>query len=343
MNRHTAALDFIGSCLSTDESSGPTEADCSHIAALPYGWEAVVEVANDTWVAPALWTALERTSSSRWLPDDLCRYLSQLHRLNRRRNEKLKNETLDAVYHLNRTGIVPTLLKGSASLFTGVFQDVGDRMMRDIDILVRPYEIESARECLQTLRYTPYPAEDIDYRSHHHIEPLWRPGAVGSIELHRRAFYSVPSPLSEDCLFRAASRMDVDGASMNVLWPTHQALHSFWHSEVNDEHYELGDISIRYLHELVMLDVRYADAIDWTVIRSAVQPHGVGHVLEAYLYLAHRLMGMTLPDAVSPGVMSRLHYLRCRARMRSGWVRSFERASRSARYRLGRLASRWKP
>ena len=122
-------------------------------------WTAIIELANRTWLSPALYCSLVSSERLGELPADVRKYLSFIHARNRERNLRLHHQLLEAISALNGVGILPVLLKGAAGLFTSPDAKIGSRLMSDIDMGVEPYEFEAARSCFLKLGY-----DDVDWR-----------------------------------------------------------------------------------------------------------------------------------------------------------------------------------
>ena len=316
MNRNVAALDFITECLRTKPSPERLDELRQQLDRMPLGWETMVEIANEEFVTAAVWRPLERCGVAERLPQDLQVYLSDIHRRNRVRNEQTRAQSDAIATPLDRAGISPVLLKGAAHLYTGTYDDPGARMMADLDLLVPESEIEIAWSALRELGYQPQPGPGIRYDIHHHLTPLRCEAEPALVELHRQVLFSDRSvvPLADA---HASSVAVAAAPSLRVLSPTYRVLQNFWHSELDDEQYRRGNLSLKYLHELVRLEATYGDAIDWERIRALVAERGKSFILDAYLYRAHRLFGVGTSDR---RLASWFHYSRCRTRVRWDWA-----------------------
>lgn len=102
------------------------------------------------------------------------------------RQQQLLEKVEASVEALNAAGVTPLLLKGAALVLT-CYDDVRQRPMADIDLLVRPDEAERAREALLDSGWDrdreTYPAEM--YGRHYHQPPVEDAGGSGiELELH---------------------------------------------------------------------------------------------------------------------------------------------------------------
>lgn len=314
------ALDFVASSLSAADSSESTADLRERIRSGRLSWGAVIDLSNRFLVAPALWSALRRRRLTAEIPPLARNYLQEMHRLNSRRNARLREQVIEAAETFNRAGIEPVLLKGASHLFTDIFGDPGTRLMTDIDLLVEKEQFEAALAILRELGYQEYGEVKKRRREHHHHPALFRPGDYATLELHHElVFHTARAILPAPEGLEQALEIDAGGLRLKALSPTCQVLHSILHSEVVDRRHAQGLIGLRNLHDLSFLQRHFGATIDWEHVRSKMESHGKGHILRSYLFLARRLLNMPIPVEMSAGWRERLHERRCRARIAWGW------------------------
>ena len=194
--------------------------------------------------------------------------------------------------------------------------------MVDLDILVPEKSAEGCWDSLRTLGYLPI--EDghnyhIDYDTHHHLRPLYHPNWHGTVEIHREALPSSAARILPTKLIWNQSEPVINelGITMRIPSPTHRVLHNLLHSDLINQTYIRGNISLRSLHELVMMQSIYNKQIDWKNIQQLMDKGGQEKVFHASLYLAHRLFGSPLPDQTCMKSGAIIHY--ARTRLQIGW------------------------
>jgi hypothetical protein len=103
------------------------------------------------------WPAAARATTRRWYVE------------NSLRNTRFHAELTRVATALREDGLAPVLLKGGALLLT-VYDDPGERPFGDLDLLVRPDELEAAAAVMRRLGYRldqAYQPESF-YRAHHY-------------------------------------------------------------------------------------------------------------------------------------------------------------------------------
>ncbi len=318
MNTALAALRFICSCL----GDGDSQALRRSMQSGQVPWEQVIGLANDHLLTPALWVALGNRNLRDDMPGNIQSYLAELHKMSVDRNAHLKKQLLEAVEKINGINITPVLLKGAKHLIADDYGDPGARIMTDLDLLVRKEEVGQCMDALIELGYQP--DEDIhdDYHEdHHHCPPLFRPGDFAAVEIHRRIMDTpFDEVLDNDAALGKAGSLGYQDLSMEILSPTDRVLHNMLHSHLVDKCYVNGMLTLRSMHEVKTECAANTGRIDWESILVRMQENGKGRALNAFLYMANRLLGMPYPAGSSPTLAAHRHYLRCCGQLRWEWM-----------------------
>lgn len=214
----------------------------------PTDWSGVLELANRAWVTPAVHLALRDHGQLAGIPDDVRAYLAFIHERNLIRNRRLRTQLAEAVRALNAVGIEPVVLKGGIALCCAGEDELGRRMMGDLDLSVDPQETLRAQAALRGLGY----AEAIGVRG------FGRTDDPGLIEIR-----DGPSPrarpyLSGD-IVAGSARREVEGGGVRIPAATAQALHLIVHDLLKEGDLWRWSLDFRHLHDLW----RLASRVDW--------------------------------------------------------------------------------
>lgn len=153
-------------------------------------WEHFVYYSSAQFVLPTVYCQIIRKGWSQYFPEDLLRYLKALTEENRHRNRALLTEIREIAGLLNEAGIEHTFLKGCAMLAGGYYEDIGERMIGDIDLLTYRKDSTTAYACLQEAGYSQLPWEGLDpnivrqYTRLRHLQRLIHPNKIGAVEVH---------------------------------------------------------------------------------------------------------------------------------------------------------------
>jgi hypothetical protein len=248
-------------------------------------------------------------------PPEVSAFLREIWERNRERNRRLFAQLRDAVSALNSIGLEPTLLKGAAFWAALGCAPQHDRMLTDLDLLVRPQEADAAVRALEAAGFVAH--SRYDEPGSYVVAELGRPDDVGIIDLHRRA----PGP--EDL---AEAAMAFPGQTMSVSWDgvrakaPSAALQVFLlvlHDQFQDGGYWRGEFSLRHLLEIAALS-RRPGGVDWSVVAELAPTRLVRNATDAQLLAAARIGGALTPRTARRP-WARLQHARLRAQF--GWPR----------------------
>lgn len=285
----------------------------------------LLAAANELLVMPAVCRVV-RDQHLR-TPPAVAEHVRYWHRGNTMRNVRLRHDLIAAVRALNDAGLVPLLFKGSLQLVDGTLEPVGDRFMRDLDLLVPADGLELASVALEGIGYSLKPA----LGSLPHELVLERPDAPGDIELHvELGDEPIPKVLpaeeawAESVSLELGVGRDSRPARARGLVPTHQVLHYILHSTLQDRCHALGDLPLRQLLTLSALARAHGTAVDWPVVHARMEHHGLVDELRSHVWLARRYAGLPLPPG-DWGRRSWLHEMRVLVNFALVWPANVQR------------------
>ncbi len=302
----SSTLEVLAKCLTLDAKNANLGPPPLH----DDGWLAVLSLANQHLLGPALYARWRRLGWLPMLPADVREYVADLHRLNRDRNRTLLHQMTEIVRALNRVHIVPIVLKGGIHLFESAYpgRDKGARMMRDLDILVPAADLERAVGILTELGYV---VADRYPNGHHAYGEFSRPGVPGSVDLHTELvdpYYVLPAEeVRERSVALSAKHLRVAAPS-----PTDRILHHLLHAQVHylGDYYH-GTLRLNQLYEFAVLAKKYESEIDWNLIAGRMADFRLSTPLHSYLLATERLFGLRWPLAAELRWRAGLHVRRC--------------------------------
>jgi hypothetical protein len=155
-------------------------------------WLDLVKVGSSHLVLTTIYCRLKQKQLLHILPKDLETYLHDLTAINRNRNTTIFRQ-IDALSQLLKTNnINHVFLKGAALLVAGYYNDFGERMIGDIDILVENSAIKKASALLIANGYqyksTTFGAKYFEY--HHDTRLILKENGIAAVELHRHVLHS---------------------------------------------------------------------------------------------------------------------------------------------------------
>ncbi len=284
-------------------------------------WPCVAEQINREQVVPNLFAALQRQGWPALIPGDFRDYLSWIHEANTAQNRRIRAQILDLAEILGAAGIPIVLLKG-ANWLMEAGNEIGDRQLTDIDLLVDPDAYQAAAGALKAAGFRAVgPLEP--YARHFHYVPLARPGDPVTVEVHRHLGWQ-RHLLTPGEVIAAAEPLG-EAASIGMMSPMHRFVFGCLHAQLQNMGYGSGLFSLRDLVDIRHLLERKADALDWPAIAAFGRERGIYRYLALPLHLAGHLLGVEVPEPFARSRLARLQALRCLAQRRLDPGQGFSR------------------
>ncbi len=217
-------------------------------------WERVVWVSTGHLVFPALYLQLKRAGLLTELPTDLMDYMESYTSQNRDRNQQILDQAHQVAALLNKQGINPVFLKGTAHLLDQLYEDIAERMVGDIDLLVNENEMVKAAELLMNKGYEPlslYNPKDMKMTKHY--PRLIHNHKIAAVEIHRQLLmFPWDKDFDGRFIIRNSRKLELPG-SVYVPCDAHQIIHNILNFQINDFGYYYGWVSLRQGYDLFLL------------------------------------------------------------------------------------------
>lgn len=113
----------------------------------------LAKIASSHLIIPLLYTKLKKYKVNYSIPKDFFEYTKKIFLINKSRNQKLLVELKEIEETLIFNQIKYKIIKGASFLSKGIYDNIGDRMIGDIDILVKEKYINKAISALNLIGY----------------------------------------------------------------------------------------------------------------------------------------------------------------------------------------------
>ncbi|MCP4802145.1 MAG: nucleotidyltransferase family protein [Bacteroidetes bacterium] len=155
-------------------------------------WEKLVKIGSHHLVLPPIYCRLKQKELLDILPKDLNNYLTELTQINRNRNNAVFGQVKELSSILRQQNIEHVFLKGMALISANYFEDIGERMIGDIDILVKESQLKEAASLLlrNNYEYKTSTFGEKYFEYHHDLSLISKDGGLAPVELHRHILHS---------------------------------------------------------------------------------------------------------------------------------------------------------
>lgn len=267
------------------QGPGQSHGGPDDLSALP-DFVKVLRLADHNGVTPFLYRNLEGVAG---IPGDVMERLRNSYHHNLVRNARHMGEMLRIVAALRQGGVDVIPLKGSIASDV-VFGDIGLYPTSDIDLLVRPADLERAGELLLTAGYrtSQTRSSEDELRSSYHL-------TYGSdafiVEVHWNLVtrYLGADP---DFWWEDARTMPYEGRELTMLAPEKYLLYGIFRL------FARAFVPLRYLIFVEGLIRTYRQELRWPKLLADAERLGMKGITLFTLRLLHDLRGLDMPDLV---------------------------------------------
>lgn len=250
---------FAGKCLSLETNPAFKSELIDNCKNELIDWVQFVGLCSNHLILPAIYLKFRSNGILEFLPSDLANHLVEIHELNVKRNNLILIQSQAITRVLNKKNISPLFLKGAGNLLDELYTNIGERILGDIDFLVPEKDYLLSAALMENEGYTKYydipKYDDVDRMKHY--PRLSHPDFVASIEIHR-----IPVNVESVSWFNSAI-IDAERKSVSALdgcfveSDRHKIIHNFIHSQLSNEGFLFGSVSLREINDLYLLSKRF--------------------------------------------------------------------------------------
>lgn len=241
-------LFFVAKCLTISlEEKNKLEIE-EHLINKEIDWDSVVKVSTQHYVFPALYCNLKRANFLQYLPEELVNYMIHITDLNRERNKQIIEQAIEINTLLLASNITPIFLKGTGNLLEGLYEDIAERMVGDIDFIV---SMEDFNISVDVLKEKKYSAKDEVYMNFHwHYPKMVKEGSIAAVEVHSKI---LKKPYTQFLDYKTIQKDSFSSNNCAVASYENQFLISILQKQINDNLYYSKSIALRNVYDSFLL------------------------------------------------------------------------------------------
>ena len=243
-------LYFISKCLTISLEEKNRQEIEKELQSKTINWETVVEVSTAHYVFPAMYCNLKRVGFLHYLPQELVNFMEHITNLNRERNQQIITQAIDLNNLLLANNIIPIFLKGTGNLIEGLYDDIAERMVGDIDFLISENDFFKAIDVLKKNNYY-VPDGQLEYfPGYRHYSRLIKPENIAAVEVHKEVI--IEKYRNEfDCIIITEDAQQINNFLVSSF--ENQLSLSIISSQINDFGFDLKVFSLRNAYDVFLL------------------------------------------------------------------------------------------
>ncbi len=249
---------FAGKCLSLDEHPEFRDEIIQRSLDDLIDWQRFVGLCSNHLVLPVIYLKFRAHHILDHLPEELAQFLIEVYELNVERNRQIRNQLEIIIGLLNQHNVYPILLKGTGNLLDNVYNDPGERIIGDIDILVLEEDYLKSAGILEQEGYYHNSPPFFDISTMKHYPRLFKQGMPVDVEIHRlpvREEFS--KQFSTNMIFEEKKEINaIPDLLFYVLSDRHKVILNFIHTQLSNKGHQYGIVPLRDIYDLYLLSKR---------------------------------------------------------------------------------------
>ena len=178
-------LYFIAKCLTISLEEKNRDEIEFMLKTTDVDWDEVVKVSTSHYVFPALYCNFKRADFLNYLPTNLVDYMKHITNINRERNKQVIQQAQELNSLLLENAIRPIFLKGTGNLLAGIYDDIAERMVGDIDFIFSKEDYTKAITILREFGYSEVKKQEYYFPDvYKHYRRLQKKNNIAAIEIH---------------------------------------------------------------------------------------------------------------------------------------------------------------
>ena len=243
-------LYFIAKCLTISLEEKNRDQIEFMLKTTDVDWDAVVKLSTAHYVFPAIYCNFKRADFLKYLPQDLVSYMQLLTNLNRERNKKIIAQAQELNTLLLANSITPIFLKGTGNLLAGIYDDIAERMVGDIDFIFSKEDYSKAITILREFGYSEVHKYKYYFPETIHYGRLQKVNNIAAIEIHKELLIEKYANEFNYSFVEKDSQV-VNGAS--VLSYINKLNLSIIANQINDSGFYYKTMALRNAYDVFLL------------------------------------------------------------------------------------------
>ncbi len=278
--KYKETLYFIAKCLTISLENENKQLIEKQLQYDKTDWDSIVRVSTANYVLPALYCNLKSVDFLKYLPHDLVAYMQYITNLNRERNKQIIKQAKELNKLLLANDIKPIFLKGTGNLLAGIYEDIGERMIGDIDLILSKKDYAKAITVLRDDGYNDVGKYEYYYPASKHYKSLKKENNIASLDIHKEL---LNGSFSREFNYNFIQQDRQVIKQINVLSYANKLNLSILSNQINDNGHYFKMIPLRNAYDVFLLSKK-------TNAKNAINKLSkLNHQLNCFLASCHEV------------------------------------------------------
>ena len=218
-------------------------------------FEKLITLTSGHLMLPALFFNIQKKKATYLFPEDFIDYIKGIYAINKARNEILLEEAKELSELLVEHNIKHIFLKGTALLLSNVFEDIGERMIGDIDFIIQGKDEEKIKKVLEKNKYcSKKPVSSFSFFKRRHLPKTTHKNKIIAIEPHLKLLDA-----RYRCAFNTKRLLNNFNEGLETIKTPSQSFlfdHCVYNFQINDGGFIGTKHSHRSIYDIYKLDCK---------------------------------------------------------------------------------------
>ena len=146
-------------------------------------FDKIIRLASSELIIPLLYYKIFKKKIIKQFPKEFIKYIKYIYDINKQRNIQIIDEIKEIDSKFKKEKIKFHFTKGSDFLLNNLYEDIGLRMLGDIDILVEEKHIKQAQKVLKNNNY--FSNSDYVFWKTKHLPRFRNKDKIAAVEIHK--------------------------------------------------------------------------------------------------------------------------------------------------------------
>lgn len=243
-------LFFIAKCLTINQEKHNLEIVKNLIESQTIDWDSVVKISTSHYAFPALYCNLKKAKLLDFLPQELVEFMKHITDLNRKRNQEIIKQVHELNDFLLKNNITPIFLKGVGNIFQDFYDDIGERMLADIDFIVSKNEYQKTIDLVKSFGY-----QKVEKFKHHspsfkHYPRLQKKGHVATVEIHKEILLE---KFANEFNYETVKTNCIKANGITILNYEDQLSLAILANQINDDGFYYKNLTLKPAYDVYLL------------------------------------------------------------------------------------------
>ena len=243
-------LFFIAQCLTVKFEKKNKKEVLLKLKNKKIDWDEITKISTNHLVFSALYCNLKKVNFLKYLPKDLIIYMKYINNINEERNTQIIIQAKEINELLLSNNITPIFLKGTANILEGLYDNISERMIGDIDFICSKNEHQRAVKILLENGYYSLAKENYRFPNEKHYPRLKKKNRIAAVEIHEELISEkYRSEFNYNLVYKNTLKLN----NINFLSYNHQAVLSIVSSHIDDYGFYYKELALKNAYDVFLI------------------------------------------------------------------------------------------